>query len=254
METRYFKENVSAFSLFDYDTYHKVLNTSYLMLNLRFDDGLSAYATFDHRRSPYITTENALIGQGVNSLSQLETTYDTRQIEQLADDRTATLTLGSVGFDKDLSSRLQVGADVSYSDFSQTQTSGNVSGTPEQQDFYYTLRFRSDEIFGSQTYSALYLRFADGESSQTSSVYWNNRFTFRNVWQLYPRVRVDYRDFTDSGETQWMVVPSLRLDYRPTRNMNFELEMGYDRTRRDMPVQSMDIVGYYVRLGYRSLF
>ena len=34
METRYFRDNMSAFSLLDYDTYHKALNTSYVMLNL----------------------------------------------------------------------------------------------------------------------------------------------------------------------------------------------------------------------------
>ncbi|HEY6599294.1 MAG TPA: hypothetical protein VIZ30_08275, partial [Pseudomonadales bacterium] len=254
METRYFRENLSAFSLVDYDIYHKALNTTYLMLNLRFGDGWSTYANYDHRRSPYITTENALIGQGVATLGDLENTYTDRQIEQLAADRTATLSLASIGVDKEISSRLQVGSDVSYSDYAETPRSGNVSATPARKDYYYTLRFRSDDIFGSQTFTALYLRYADSPESQTSSVYWNNRFTFRNVWQLYPRVRVDYRDFTDVGQTQWTISPSLRLDYRPTRTMYVEFEAGYDRTQRDMPLQAMDIVGYYFRLGYRTLF
>jgi hypothetical protein len=254
METRYFRENASVFSLVDYDLYHKALNSTYLMANLRFGDGWSTYANFDHRRSPYITTENALIGQGVNNLGDLENTYSDQQILQLANDRTATLTLATVGFDKQVSSRLQVGSDVSYSDYAETEESGDVSATPARQDYYYTLRFRSDDIFGSQTFSALYLRYADGPDSTATSVYWNNRFTFHNVWQLYPRVRVDYRDFTDLGQSQWTIAPSLRLDYRPTRAMYFELEAGYDRTQRDMPVQAMDLVGYYVRLGYRSLF
>ena len=254
METRYFRDNVSAFSLLDYDTYHQALNTSYMMLNWRFDGGLSTYATFDHRRSPYITTENALIGQGVGSLGSLENTYDSQQIQQLADDRTATLTLASVGFDKDLSSRLQVGSDISYSDYSSTQTSGNVEGTPSRQDYYYTLRFRLDEAFGAQTYAAWYLRYADGADSRTSSFYWNNRFTFWQRWEFYPRFRVDYTQFTDTNQSQWFFEPSLRLDFRPKQNLYFELETGYDRTQRDMPTQSLDVVGYYVRIGYRSLF
>ena len=181
METRYFRDNMSAFSLLDYDTYHKALNTSYVMLNYRFENGLTSYATFDHRRSPYITTENALIGQGVNNLGDLENTYTDQQIQQLADDRTSTLTLATVGFDKEISPRLQIGSDISYSDYAQTQASGNVAAIPSQQDYYYTLRFRSDEIFGSQTYSALYLRYADGDDSRVSSIYWNNRFTFFGV-------------------------------------------------------------------------
>lgn len=36
--------------------------------------------------------------------------------------------------------------------------------------------------------------------------------------------------------------------------MYFELEGGYDRTARDMPVQSLDIVGYHFRFGFRTLF
>ena len=254
METRFYLDNVSAFSLLDYDTYHKALNTSYMMLNWRFDGGLSTYATFDHRRSPYITTENALIGQGVANLGTLENTYDSQQIQQLADDRTATLTLASIGFDKELSSRLQVGADLSYSDYSSTQTSGNVEGTPSRQDYYYTLRLRLDEAFGAQTYAAWHLRYADSPDSRTTSFYWNNRFTFWQRWEFYPRFRVDYTQFTDVNQTQWFFEPSMRLDFRPKQNLYFELETGYERTQRDIPVQSLDMVGYYVRIGYRSLF
>ena len=92
--------------------------------------------------------------------------------------------------------------------------------------------------------------------SRATSVYWNNRFTFRNVWQLYPRICIDYQDFSSVGQTQWRISPSLRLDYRPTRSMYFEFEGGYDSTRRDAQVSShsMDLTGYYVRLGYRTLF
>lgn len=256
METRFFHSNLSVFSLLDYDTYHQALNTSYLMVNYRFENGLSSYLNFDHRRSPYITTENALIGQGVDNLGDLENTYTNQQIQQLADDRTSTLTVGTVGVDKDITQRFALGGDLSYSDYAQTQASGNVAATPSRRDYYYTLRFRLDEIFGAQTYSAIYLRYTDSPDSRATSVYWNNRFTFRNVWQFYPRIRVGYQDFSSVGQTQWTISPSLRLDYRPTRSMYFEFEGGYDRTQRDTQVstQSMDLVGYYVRLGWRTLF
>jgi len=77
-----------------------------------------------------------------------------------------------------------------------------------------------------------------------------------SVWQFYPRIRVDYRDFTNTGDSQWTVAPSLRLDYRPTRTMYFEFEGGYDRTERDaqLQTQAVDLVGYYIRLGWRTLF
>lgn len=36
--------------------------------------------------------------------------------------------------------------------------------------------------------------------------------------------------------------------------MWLELEAGYDQTQREMVVNDMKITGYYMRLGYRSLF
>jgi hypothetical protein len=254
METRFFTQNVSLFTLADYDLYHEVLNSTYVMGNLRWGAGWSGYANFDHRRSPYILTENALIGQGVGSLGDLENAYDANEIQQLADDRTAEVTLASVGFDKQISTRWGIGSDFAYSDYSSTPASGDVSATPSRADYYYSLRLRADEIYGSQTYSTLYLRYGVGPDSDVSSVYWNNRFTIRTVWQFYPRIRVDYRDFTDLGQTQWTVAPSLRLDYRPRRGMYFELEAGYDQTQREMVADDMRITGYYFRFGYRSLF
>ena len=254
LETRFFTDTASVFTLVDYDLYHEVLNTTYVMANLRFGDGWSTYANLDHRRSPYITTENALIGQGMNNLGDLEHSYTNSQIQQLADDRTAELTLASLGLDKQVTQRLQIGTDFAYSDYSETPASGDVSATPARQDYYYSLRFRADEIFGTGTYSALYLRYGTGPDSDVSSVYWTNRFTVRNLWHVYPRVRVDYRDFSDLSQTQWTLAPSLLVDYQPRRGMYFELEAGYDETQRQMTAQDMKIVGYYVRFGYRSLF
>jgi hypothetical protein len=190
----------------------------------------------------------------VNNLGDLEQNYTDNQIQQLADDRTAELTLASAGLDKQVTERLQIGGDFSYSDYSETPASGDVSATPSRQDYYYSLRFRADEIFGRQTYSALYLRYGIGPDSDVSSVYWTNRFTFHNVWQIFPRIRFDYRDYSDLGQTQWTAAPSLLVNYRPRSGMYFELEAGYDETQRQMAAQDMNIVGYYVRFGYRSLF
>ena len=79
--------------------------------------------------------------------------------------------MATVGFDKQISGALQIGSDVSYSDDAEIQSSGDVSATPARQDWYYTLRFRSDDIFGSQTFSALYLRYVDGPDSTATCRY-----------------------------------------------------------------------------------
>ena len=49
---------------------------------------------------------------------------------------------------------------------------------------------------------------------------------------------------------------AVRLDYRSTRNMYFEFEAAYERTARDSQIQTqqLDVIGYYFRLGYRTVF
>jgi len=254
LEARYFDERASIFSLVDYDTFHEALNAAYVMANVRFADGLTAFGTIDRRRSPYITTENALIGQGVNTLGDLAVDYDHGEILKLAADRTAEMTLATLGFDQRIGVRFQFGADVTYSDYAETEASGDVSATPAREDLYYTLRLRADEIFGTRTYSAVYLRYADMQDGEVRSVYWSNRFAILEAWNLYPRMRFDHRDYSTSDQSQWTIAPSVKIDFRPRRTMFFEFEAGYDHTERTMPVNDMLIEGYYFRLGYRSLF
>jgi hypothetical protein len=164
------------------------------------------------------------------------------------------MTLVTVGLDQQVSPRFQVGSDVTYSDYAETEASGDVPATPAREDWYYTLRLRGDEVFGARTYSALYLRYADSADGAISSVFWSNRFSPLAALNLYPRIRFDYRDYDAIGQDQWTVAPSFKLDYRPRRSVFFELEAGYDHSVRSMPVDDMTMDGYYVRLGYRTIF
>lgn len=241
------------FTLIDYDLHHSVLNNFTLSgdTNLR---NTRVFASFEHRRSPYLTTRNALIGQPLESLSELELLLQDLDLDDIAADRTAKNTTLRFGLNQTLSERWSVTADVVGSDYSETEASANVLGIESNQTLYSSLQLRSTDPFGAASYSSMTLRRADSGTSTTTSLFMDNRISLGDSWRIYPRMRVDYRSIDRNGDTQWSARPSLRLDYRRGRGLQMEFEAGYDWTRREMSTRDLDITGTYVRAGYRAVF
>ena len=254
MESRYYSDRMSAFSLVDYDIYHQELNNLYLQGNFKLPREIQLHGSYDHRRSPYLTTQNALIGQGVEDLGDLERDFAVREIQQLAEDRTSEVDLINLGIDKKLFKRYQLTLDVSISDYSGTETSGNVQGFEGRTYYYYSAQVRANDLYGESSFSSLQLRYTDSGTTQSNSLYWNNRFSLSEGWRLYPRLRLDYRTFDASGQQEWHAAPSVRLDYRQRRGLTFEFEGGYDWSNRELINQDLSTTGYFVRAGYRYVF
>ena len=253
-EARYYGDRLTAFSLLDYDIYHDVLNNAQLITHLDLDNGWRVHGTADYRRSPYLTTENALIGQGFDDLTDLEREYADREILDLANDRTATVRQGSIGVDKAFAERFQWNVDVSVSDYSETQASGDVAAIPARTDVYYLSQLRVEDLFGAGSFGSLQLRYVDGETSDAVSTYLVSRFMVTDRFRVYPRLRYDVWDYHDTGQSQTKLLPSLRLEYRWPRVFSLELEVGHDWTRRELVGSDLESTGYFVRVGYRSLF
>jgi len=242
-----------VFSLVDYDLNYSVLNNFTLSgdVDLR---GTRFFGSFEHRRSPYLTTRNALIGQPSETLTELEQILLDLDLEDVAADRTAKNTTLRFGVNQVLSEQWTLTADVTASDYSETQESANVLGIESNQTLYSSLQLRSIDPFGAASYSSMTLRRADSGTSTTTSLFMDNRVSFSDRWRVYPRLRIDYRSMDRNGDTQWSARPSLRLDYRRGRRLQLEFEAGYDWTRREMTTRDLDITGTYIRAGYRALF
>ena len=246
-------ERGMLFSLVDYDVHYAELNNVSFMGNYTLR-GTNISASYEHRRSPYLTTRNALIGQSYDDLTDLEDSILDLQLEDIAVDRTATSDSVRLGVNTKLSGNWSLTADIVASDFSDTESSAGVVGLESYGTLYSSLQIRSMDLFGPASYSALMLRRADSDSGDTTSLYWDNRFRVGENWRLYPRLRVDYRNFDDSGDTQWSARPSMRVDFRYSRAVRFELETGYMWTTRDMATGNLDITGLFIRAGYRASF
>ncbi len=253
LQAQYSAERYLFFSLVDYDVHHKALNNLTFSANIALGRS-QLNASYEHRRNPYLTTRNALIGQPIGDLTELEEAVLDLTLEQIADDRTATSNMVRFGWNQRVGESWTVSADVVATDFSSTEGSADVLGLDGQKTLYSSVQVRSADIFGGGSYSGLMLRVANSESSDTTSIYWDNRFRFAGNWFLYPRFRVDHRDFVRNGDEQWTFRPSLRLDYRMSRRFRFELESGYEWSERDIADRSVDMTGLFLRAGYRAFF
>lgn len=253
LQSQYYTERFMLFSLVDYDVHHAALNNLTLTGNFTFGRS-QLNASYEHRKNPYLTTRNALMGQTFDDLTELEEILLDLTLEQIADDRTATSDAIRVGWNQRLGDRWTLSADVIATDFSSTEASADVLGFDAQKTLYSSVQIRSSDIFGRGSYSGLMLRQADSETSDTTSLYWDNRFRFSDSWFLYPRFRVDHRSFVRTDDEQWTFRPSLRIDYRMSRSIRFELESGYEWSTRDFADRTVDITGLFLRAGYRAFF
>ena len=239
--------------MLDYDLHHDALNHAYLSSNLQLTRRLRIYGTIDHRRNPYLTTRNALIGQPLQDLSELELQLVEDDLEDIAADRTAVSTLVRVGLDQQLGG-WTLSTDVSMTDFKATEESLNVAALDAHQDLYLSTQLRADNAFGNGNYGALQVRYYESDDSRTMGMMLNSRFGLLESWWLYPRVAVDQRTQTNSDLKQLRIRPSLRLDYRHARWLRLEMEVGYEWTEREMFSQDLDMQGLFLRAGYRALF
>lgn len=246
-------EQLALFSLVDYDLHYGELNN--LTVTGNFQAGRSqASASYEHRKSPYLTTRNALIGQPYEDLSELEEAILDLQLEDIAADRTATSETVRVAANTPLSRNWGVTVDLVATHFSRTESSADVVGIEPFETIYGSIQVRANDLLGTGSYSAFTVRQADSDTSATRSLFLDNRFAIGERWWLIPRLRVDQRSYDETDETQWATRPSLRVDFRYSRRVRFEFEGGYLWSERDTFVGNLEMIGTFLRVGYHASF
>jgi hypothetical protein len=254
LQVEYYADRANYFGMVDYDLHHQALNLAYLTGNYQLSQKTRIFGAVDHRRNPYLTTRNALIGQPLDDLTELELQLVEETLEDIAKDRTAMSTMVRVGIDGVLAEGWAYSMDASLTDFQGTDASLNVPALDSHQDFFYSMQVRADNAFGQGNYGAVQVRYFSADTAEAYGLFFNNRLTIADSWWLYPRLQIDRRESTETDLTQMRIRPSLRLDYRYNRRFRMEVEAGYEWTTREMAVGDLDMHGLYLRAGYRALF
>lgn len=254
LEGRYFVPGRTLLGMIDYDLHYQEINGAVLMGSWQLPARWAVSFSGDHRRSPVLTTRNALIGQPVQSLDQLLTLYTPAEIEQLARDRTPLADLFSIAISRPLGERFQFSLEGYGSRFSQTVASGNVAATPASGlEKTVQLQLSANSFMHSNDLWVFAARYQDGAQATTRSLLVASRLPVGGAWRLGPRLRVDRRDSTLDGSRENLYVPTLRLDYVRGRTW-FECEAGTELGKRTLTTDEETTKRYYFGLGYRLSF
>lgn len=250
-EVRYNDRTRSLFGMIDYDLTFKEINILQLNANLLFDRGRAAYMNAFLRKTPPLSTSNALIGRTETSIEELMETLNIEQIHQLARDRTADSATITLGGSQPISEKFQANADITFSKVGGTEASGGVPATPATgTDYFLSAQIVGNNLILRRDTGVLGIRYLDTSLSDTWSIIANTRIPVSRNWRINPRLQYDIRKSSD-GRTQNKLRALVRTDYRYLNSIRFDFELGYDSTDDVMNGQSLGTSNLFLMLGYR---
>ena len=253
-EVRYFRPGVTLVGLADFDIHYSTLNTALLLGTFALPARWTLNFNVDHRKSPGLSTRNAMIGQPVRRFDELFGMYSPQQIEQLALDRTSTSSMYSVGVSRPFGERWQWSLDASAMTLGSTRESGGVAATPSSgTDTAISTQALGYGLFGRGDVTSLGLQYQTGDSAEMLSLGVGTQLPIGQRWRVGPRLRLDQRKLESDRSTSFVYSPALRAEMRG-KHLTFEVEGGAEIGSRDVGTDSEDASRYYFSLGYRYDF
>ena len=250
-EVRYRDRRNALFGMIDYDIFFDELNILQLNGNMNFDHGRTAHMSAFMRKTPILSTSNALIGRQERSIEELKSVLNIEQIYQLAQDRTADSQTVTLGGSQPLDERFTASADITFTRTDATVASGGVDATPETgTNYFFSTQLVGNNIFMARDTNVLGLRYYDTRLTSTISLIGNARFPLGRVWRINPRLQFDFRKLND-GRSQEKIRALIRSDYRYRNIARFDFELGYDDVREDSTGAPLGSSNLFFMIGYR---
>ena len=255
--------DVSLYGTVDYDLSYGTLNLALVnaqwltaagwTLNLRAETGVA----------PFVTTRNALAGQGVAVVEDLLQVYTEDEIRQLAEDRTGSAQRVAFAFALPLTERLDLSFDAAVRRFGGTVASGGVAAIPASgSETYVAATLVSTALFASDDLNSLSLRYDASYTRDKLSLQIDSRLRFGNRLRLRPSLAISQLDYHSPTGSEFVLEPALRLLYRWNRIL-IDAEAGIRHAERENPARAWDpfspdgqeqLTGVYLNLGYQMEF
>jgi len=254
-EARYFDPVKAFFTLFDYDIFFKALDIFLFNGHWTLPTKTTVNLILDYRKSPILTLNNAIQGQGVDKISDLFNTFTKDQLKQLALDRTADSKSATFGITQDIMKDLQLTTEVSISELEGTVGSGGVEAAEGSgKDYTYSAQFISSNLLKENDVVIYGISYSDTAQNNIYSLNLNGSFPLTQKMRLLPRFRMDYRDAKKSNGNRNSVRPSIRVDYSFTKWMRFEAEAGFEWADEKSFGMTQKSTEAFVSVGYRINF
>ena len=261
-EIRYFDTKRSFFSYVDYDVSYDELNIFLINGGWTFPTKTRVNLVLDYRKSPILTTSNALIGQTtITGIPGLLNNLTEDEIRQLARERTATSKSATIGIIQDLNEKYQVLAEVTVTELSGTQASPavlpivTVPGNPSTgKEYFFLTQFIASSFFMEGDINIIEMRYSDTTSNNSYSFNLNFRYPFTPNFRVNPRIQTNYRKNKNNDGESLTVRPLLRIDYRWKKWLRFEMEGGREWREDTALGNTNKTAGYFARVGFRAYF
>lgn len=249
-ELRYFGETRSLWGSINYDTSFDELGTAFLQGSWRLPNKLTISAVLDHRRSPFLSLGNALLGQTDQNFGLLAQSMTEDELRQLALERSAATSSATLSLSSPISPRLQINVSANAAVVDAVPANGSAPAVPESEYGYISTDLVATSLFKEGDVGILGLRYARSDSGNIYTINLDSRFPFGRTWRINPRLRVDYREINSDQSTQWIYTPGIRLQYRIGRRGRIDFEAGKRFSSREMDDMSIDQESYFINLGY----
>jgi len=254
LQGRFLAARTSLIGFVDYDTQFHSLNAATLLGTVQMPWRWNLSFDAERRNSPVLTLRNALIGQPVTTLAELEQIAPLQQIRQWAIDRTPVTDNYSVTATRPLGERFQIAATVAATQTGATPGSGGVQPTAATGlDLSYQAQFYGSSVWRPGDFHVLSVTYANTEVGKVDAVSASSRFPLAGAWRIGPRLTVNRTAVTSDGSTEINYIPSMLIDYQRERKL-LQLEFGGELGKRDLQLQSQNMKRYYVSMAYRISF
>ncbi len=251
VQARYLASRASLVALADYDTSFHSLNAAMLLGTVQLPARWSVSFDAERRNSPVLTAENALIGQPVLTLPQLQQTFTLAQIYQLARDRTPATEAFDLTVTRPLGERFELAATAAADRTAATVASGGVEALPATGlELSYQGQLYGSSLWSTGDFNVLTLTYANTEIGRIESLGANTRLPLFGPWRIGPGLAFDRSKIAGDGSTSTTIDPSILIDYQRGRTL-VELQFGGEIGRQSTSLVSQRTQRYFASLAYR---
>jgi hypothetical protein len=255
-EFHYVSPTTNVLSLVDYDHSFSDLNIFLLQGYWQHGKYWSFYTAVDARKSPLLQLNNSLLepinGTTYTSVRAAMAANPGLDFMQLARDRTARSLVVSAGATHTLSQKLQLGTDLSFSQFSGLPASAGEAAIPEDTSATVTGRMVGTELLHRGEVSVLGLSLINGSTYNAVSAFLTDRGRYVRHWQIDVGLKA-YLQANNSGTQLTRLTPSVRVQYSRGKE-TFDLEIGREHSSSVNPLVAQTTDRDYLTLGYRYDF
>ncbi len=235
-DLRYFDQDKFAYGNVDYDVYFNRLNDAVFSGSWTLPDRSTIFGGADYRRTPFLSTWNALLNQPFTTLYDMLRVQNltSDQLQQLAIDQTPIYKSAMIGFSHPLTDRLQVSADATIVNLTQTITpfglDPSLASLPSGNDYYFSAQLIGTNFIKEGDMYTAGVHYSQSGTSDIYMIDFNSRFPITNDLRISPRLRFGYTTGVGSDLKEYTVLPSILVDYLLTKDLSLEAEIGVQWT------------------------